>query len=64
LKDTKLLIVGMALISALMLVMGAIAVIPTAIAIGGGRGTDVDQSIGQLLPIGVISDVNHTILAR
>jgi hypothetical protein len=63
LKDTKLLIVGIALISALMLVTGAITVIPTAIAIGGG-GTDVDQSIGQLLPIGVISDVNHTILAR
>lgn len=62
-KDTKLLIVGMALISALMLVTGAIALIPTAIATGEG-GTDVDQSIGHLLPIGVISDVNHTILAR
>jgi hypothetical protein len=62
LKNTKLLIVEMALISTLILVTGAITVISTAIAIGGG--TNVDQSIGQLLPIGVISDLNHTILAR
>jgi len=63
LKDTKLLVLGIALISTLMLVTGTLAVTPIAIAIRG-EGTDIDQSIGQLLPIGVISDVNHTILAR
>jgi len=63
LKDANLLVVGMALISALMLVTGTITVTPIAIAVGG-QGTYVDQSIERLLPIGVISDVNHTILAR
>ena len=62
-KDTNLLVVGMALISTLMLMTGTITVTPIAIAVRG-EGTYVGQSIGRLLPIGVISDVNHTILAQ
>ena len=42
-KDTKLLIVGIALISALMLVTGTITVIPTAIAAQQEEDQEVEE---------------------